>query len=110
LLHYPLGSPDYHNLNFLTPQTLWRGNEKIDLVAIEQEKAMLFECKLTGEAIGSDVLLGLERKARLAQEQLGDRHILFGLCARSGFTGALKREAAGREDVCLFDLATIGMG
>ncbi|MCJ7530166.1 MAG: hypothetical protein MUO64_03950 [Anaerolineales bacterium] len=52
----------------------------------------------------------MERKARLAQEQLGDRHILFGLYARSGFTGALKREAAGREDVCLFDLATVGMG
>ena len=71
---------------------------------------MLFECKWTGEAIGSDVLLGLERKARLAQEQLGDRHILFGLCARSGFSEALKREVAGREDVYLFDLATIGKG
>lgn len=88
----------------------WRGKEKIDLVAIEQEKAMLFECKWTSEAIGSDVLLGLERKAKLAQGELGDRHILLGLCARSGFTEALKREVAGREDVWLFDLATIGTG
>lgn len=71
---------------------------------------MLFECKWTGEAIGSDVLLGLERKARLAQGELGDRPILFGLCARYDFTEALKQEVAGREDVWLFDLATIGMG
>jgi len=56
------------------------------------------------------VLLGLERKARLAQGELGDRHILFSLCARSGFTEALKLEIAGCEDVCLFDLATIGKG
>ena len=53
---------------------------------------MLLECKWTTEAIGSDVLLELERKARLAQEELGDRHILFSLYARSGFTEALKRE------------------
>jgi AAA+ ATPase superfamily predicted ATPase len=85
----------------------WRANEEIDAVAVGQGEALLVECKWTGCPIGADVLRNLERKAALVSKELGSRQLLFGLCARGGFTPQVEKEAARRDDLFLFDLPCI---
>ena len=46
----------------------------------------------------------------LAQVELSDRAIWFGLCARNGFTPQVEREAKSRADLFLFDLPQIVAG
>ncbi|GAB4536070.1 MAG: ATP-binding protein [Anaerolineae bacterium] len=85
----------------------WRANEEIDLMAIGQDSALLVECKWTNRPVGIDILRDLERKARLAGAELDTQRLLFGLCARSGFTPQVEEEAARRNDLLLFDLPQI---
>jgi hypothetical protein len=55
-------------------------------------------------------LRNLERKAGLVHRELNTRRLFFGLCARGGFTPQLEEEAAGRDDLFLFDLSRIVAG
>jgi len=88
----------------------WQANEEIDLVAVGQDAALLAECKWSPRPVGLDILRDLERKAGLAAREMDGRSILFGLCARSGFTPQVQEEAARRGDLFLFDLPTIVEG
>jgi AAA+ ATPase superfamily predicted ATPase len=94
----------------LTPKQVggwWRANEKIDLIAFDNDTALLVECKWTSRPVGVDILADLERKAQLAQTELADRQIRYALCARSGFTEQLRQMATGRTDVYLFGPADL---
>jgi AAA+ ATPase superfamily predicted ATPase len=85
----------------------WRANEEVDAVAVGQDAALLAECKWSRRPIGMDILRDLERKASLVARELDGRQILFGVCARSGFTSQVEEEAARRDDLLLFDLPHI---
>jgi len=94
----------------LTPKQVggWRrANEEIDLIAFDNDTALLVECKWTSRPVGVDILADLERKAQLAQTELADRQIRYALCARSGFTEQLRQMATGRTDVYLFGPADL---
>jgi len=88
----------------------WRAQAEIDALAVNREAALLVECKWTRRPVGLNILRGLEAKTALARKDLGDRLVLYGLCARSGFTPQLVEEAARRDDVLLFDLACVVNG
>lgn len=79
----------------------WNASEEIDLIALGEAEAMLVECKWASRPVGTDILENLEHKARLVRDELVGRQVFYGLCARSGFTPALKELAAGRGDVLL---------
>jgi len=85
----------------------WNANEEIDLLALGDADAMLVECKWASKPVGSDILANLERKADLAQADLGGRQVCYGLCSRSGFTSQLMQDVQQRGDVMLFDLPAI---
>jgi AAA+ ATPase superfamily predicted ATPase len=85
----------------------WRANEEVDAVAMGEEVALLVECKWSTRPVGVDILRNLERKAGLVARELDARRLVYGLCARSGFTPQVKKEAARRDDLLLFDLARI---
>jgi uncharacterized protein len=85
----------------------WRANEEIDLIALDDDTALLTECKWTSRPVGIDVLADLERKAKLVLPELAGRHVRYALCARSGFTEQQKQIAIDRMDVHLFDLMDI---
>jgi hypothetical protein len=85
----------------------WRANEEIDLIALDDDTALLTECKWTSRPVGIDVLADLERKAKLILPELAGRHVRYALCARSGFTEQLRQIAIDRMDVHLFDLTDI---
>jgi AAA+ ATPase superfamily predicted ATPase len=82
----------------------WRANEEIDLIALDDQTALLAECKWTARPVGTDILEDLERKARHVLPELTGRKVQYGLCARSGFTEHLHQAAAARSDLHLFEL------
>lgn len=82
----------------------WDANEEVDLIVMGEEEAILVECKWSSQAVGTNVLADLERKALIVQRELGNRKIQFGLCSRSGYTARLKESAAKRRDIFLLDL------
>jgi AAA+ ATPase superfamily predicted ATPase len=88
----------------------WRANAEIDVIALGKDEALLLECRWTGRPVGVDVLRSLESKKSLVQRDLGSRSVLYGLCARSGFTPAVLEQAQDRDDLLLFDLAAILAG
>jgi AAA+ ATPase superfamily predicted ATPase len=88
----------------------WRANEEIDAVVVGQDAALLVECKWTNRPMGVDVLRNLERKASLVRKELDTQRLLFGLCARGGFTPQVEEQAAQRDDLLLFDLDRIVAG
>jgi len=85
----------------------WRAGEELDIVVVGQEDALLVECKWTRRPVGLNLLRDLERRAEIVRRDLDDRRILYGLCARSGFTSQVEEEAARRSDLFLFDLPRI---
>jgi len=85
----------------------WNANEEIDLIALDENNAILIECKWTSKKIGTDILEDLEHKAQLVKPELKDRSIRYALCSRSGFTDQLIQDANLRQDLMLFDLETI---
>ena len=85
----------------------WRANEEIDLIAFNDDTALLTECKWTSRPVGVDILADLERKAKLTLPELAGRHIRYALCARSGFTDQLRQMMTSRSDVYLFGLSDI---
>ena len=74
--------------------------------AVGESDVLFVECKWTSRPVGTDELASLERTAAAIELPPGARR-WFGLCARSGFTDGLLGAASGRDDVLLFDLATI---
>ncbi len=54
--------------------------------------------------MGLDILRDLERRSALVNGEIGDWHLWFDLCARSGFTPHMEQEARTRGDVLRFDL------
>jgi AAA+ ATPase superfamily predicted ATPase len=85
----------------------WNAHEEIDLIVLGEKDAILVECKWTSKPVGTDILAELERKAKLANAELEDRHARFALCSRSGFTAQLIEDASRRQDLTLFDLPEI---
>jgi uncharacterized protein len=85
----------------------WNAHEEIDLIVLGENDAILVECKWVSKPVGIDILEELERKAQLAKAELGDRHIRYALCSRSGFTPQLVEDASRRQVLSLFDLPEI---
>lgn len=85
----------------------WNSSEEIDLVALGEKNALLVECKWSSQAVGTNVLTDLERKAAILQHEVGDRRIQFALCSRSGYTPALTESLSKRGDVLRLDLSQI---
>jgi AAA+ ATPase superfamily predicted ATPase len=105
-----LGQADQLPLVPLHVGSWWRASEEIDVVALNEEAALLIECKWTTRPIGQDILRDLERKVSLIKPELGQRKIYLGLCARSGFTPHVEALAAERADVVLLDLPRLVAG
>ena len=85
----------------------WNTREEIDLVVLGVEQAILVECKWSSQAVGTNVLADLERKASLLKLELGQRKVQFALCSRSGYTPQLIDSSTKRSDVLLLDLFQI---
>ena len=85
----------------------WNASEEIDLAVLGAEEAILVECKWTNQAVGTNVLADLERKAASVKSELGSRKVQFALCSRSGYTAQLIDSADKRGDVLLLDLDSI---
>jgi AAA+ ATPase superfamily predicted ATPase len=81
----------------------WDRNEKIDLVAINEERReILFgEAKWSAHPVGIDIFKNLKRKATLVDWHNSERKERFCLFSRSGFTKDM-RELARKERVVLF--------
>ena len=61
------------------------------------------ECKWSKNPVGSDILQDLESKAAVLRRESGKESVIYGLCARSGFTEQLREQIKERPDVLLFD-------
>jgi len=85
----------------------WNAGEEIDLVVLGEKNAILVECKWTGKAVGTNILVELEKKAKIVEPELGGRRISFTLCSRSGFTPQLTEQVKRRQDLTLYNLAEI---
>ncbi len=85
----------------------WRANEEVDLVALDENNALVTECKWTNRPAGTDIPENLERKAKLVLPELAGRRLHYGICAPSGFTEQLRQVAATRTDLRLFELADV---
>ncbi len=90
----------------------WWGTRdiEIDLLALNDvgDRVAFGECKFWRSPVGVNVLDDLEDKARRAQQSSGfgpykDAEALFVIFSISGFTESLKKKAAERSDVLLFD-------
>lgn len=64
---------------------------------------ILGECKYWREPVGINVLRELEQKAREVGWRRGQRNIWYVLFGAGGFTSELKKLAAARQDLLLFD-------
>ena len=82
--------------------------EGIDAVAFNAStKDILFaECKWSSKPIGTDVYIGLKRKAKLVNWHNDNRKEHFALFSKSGFDHNMK-ELSKKEGVLLFDPETI---
>ena len=88
----------------------WDASAEIDLVVIGVNDAILVECKWSNQAVGTNILNDLERKAEIVQRGLGGRRIQFALCSRSGYTQTLIDSLTKRSDIVLFKLRQILSG
>lgn len=85
----------------------WNAGEEIDLVALGEKDALLIECKWSSQAVGTNILSDLERKATIVLRELENRKIQYALCSRSGYTPQLLESVSKRKDVLLLDLFQI---
>jgi AAA+ ATPase superfamily predicted ATPase len=74
---------------------------EIDILAYHKDEALFCECKWTNKPVGTDILETLESKASRIVRYTKKHYALF---AKSGFSPPLKRIAAARNNVLLFDL------
>ena len=88
----------------------WDASAEIDLVVIGVNDAIIVECKWSNQAVGTNILNDLERKAEIVQRGLGGRRIQFALCSRSGYTQTLIDSLTKRSDIVLFKLRQILSG
>ena len=85
----------------------WNANEEIDLIVLEENDAIVVECKWTSKPVGIDILSDLERKSNLVRPELENRQIRFALCSRSGFTSQLIEDTKQRLDIMVLNLPDI---
>jgi hypothetical protein len=83
----------------------WTRNAEIDLVALSDDgtRALVGECKWTGQPVGTNILDALKSKASLLIAQTSVQHVDYALFAKSCFTDAL-RGGAGSEGILLYSL------
>jgi AAA+ ATPase superfamily predicted ATPase len=86
----------------------WWGNnpnkkrqEEIDILAVDEDKAIFGECKWKNEPMGIGILKGLSEKSEIFKQYKDKFYMLF---SKSGFTKELKDAAAKMENVELVDL------
>lgn len=82
----------------------WQGETEIDVVAFDMnnEQALLAECKWSTKPIGSNILDDLVKKAAVIQDEMNFKQVYYAIFSRSGFTDALKKSQ--RSDLLLFHL------
>ena len=82
----------------------WNNNEEIDIIAIDSSgnDIVFGECKYSDNKVGTDILLSLEKKAKLVEWKQKNRREWFVLFSISGFTDDLKKLFKKRKDVLLF--------
>ncbi|MDR0335108.1 MAG: ATP-binding protein [Methanomassiliicoccaceae archaeon] len=76
---------------------------EIDIIAVNDNKAILGECKWTNKKAGTEVYQRIKEKTA-AVPQLIDRDVYYYLFSRSGFTETLRREAEGDGKLKLVNL------
>lgn len=83
----------------------WNAGTEIDIAALDPDSGNLIlgECKYWREPVGINVLRELEQKAREVDWRRGQRNIRYVLFGAGGFTSELKKLAAVRQDLLLFD-------
>ncbi len=93
------------NLSFMPEQIggWWQANQEVDLVLLGDKQIMLVECKWSSRPVGPDILENLKSKTTAIQKEVGEQHVLYGLCSRSGFTDQLTAHIQSRDDVHLYD-------
>lgn len=81
----------------------WSRTAEIDLVAMAEDgREVLFgEAKWSSRPLGTNILQHLEEAAQSVDLPSAVRRRRFALFSRAGFTNALRREAAARQDVHL---------
>ncbi|MHB8093229.1 MAG: ATP-binding protein [Syntrophales bacterium] len=82
----------------------WSKEGEIDIVGLadDENTAVFGEVKWSVNPVGTDILDGLEKKARLVDWHRGERKEAFVLFSRSGFTANLEKLAKERGDMLLF--------
>jgi len=83
----------------------WDNHEEIDIVGLDNERGEILygECKYHKKPVDTDVFISLLRKAERVprmKESQRERFILFSV---SGYTEQLKRMAASRNDLILYE-------
>lgn len=81
----------------------WISNAELDLVAFDGDRASVLcgEAKWSRRPVGTNILRELEEASDLVDLPSTVVQRQFALFSRSGFTEALKRDAAARDDVHL---------
>jgi len=81
----------------------WTRDAEIDLLAFGEDRAsVLFgESKWSRRPLGTNILRDLEEASNLTDLPSSITQRQYALFSRSGFTDAMKREAAARSDVLL---------
>lgn len=86
----------------------WWGNnpdkkrqEEIDIIAVDEDNAILGECKWRNEPVGIGVLNELAEKSKVFKQFKNKYYMLF---SKSGFTNGLEIEVANMHNVKLVDL------
>ena len=81
----------------------WQVNQEVDIVLLSDSHTMLVECKWSQRPVGVDILEQLEEKSKALFKEVNGQPVLFGLCARLGFTDQMLELAKKRKDVILYD-------
>jgi hypothetical protein len=86
----------------------WTRKAEIDLLAYSDdgESALFGEAKWSRRPLGTNILDHLEKASKLVKHPTNITTAHYALFARSGFTEAMKRDAAARPDVHLIHGAT----
>ncbi len=102
---WDLNAADYWPFHFSKIGHWWDSKNEIDIAAFdpEGEDLILGECKYWQEAVGSNILHELEKKADKVEWKKNKRRVWYVLFGAAGFTEELKMIAAERENLLLFD-------
>ncbi len=101
---WQLNANDAWSFNFDKVGRWWDNNgNEIDIVALDQSgnNLILGECKFWKDPVGVNILLDLEKKARLVDWKIKDRSLWYVLFSINGYTQDLIDLAGSRPDVLL---------